>query len=73
MSENYKINISTFNDVQPEIDGTIATTASVYINYLRTVLPGTSLSGFDELSLAGNSTANHLRHIMEGLLDYSSL
>ena len=54
-SETYKINISTFNDGQPEeflalmrnfkitIDGTGTTTASGQINYLYKILCGTSL------------------------------
>ena len=77
-SETYKINISTFDDGQPEeliallrnfriaIDGTNRTTASGHINYLRAMLCGTSLREFDELALAGNSTVNHLKHITEG-------
>ena len=78
--ETYKINISTFNDGQPEellallrncniaIDGTGTTTASGRINYLSTMLRGTNLREFDELALSGNLTANHLKHIKEGLL-----
>ena len=78
--ETYKINISTFNDGQSEeflallrnfnieTDGAGTTTSSGCINYLRTMLRGTSLRELNKLALAGNSTANHLKHIMEGLL-----
>ena len=77
-----KINISTFPDIQPEeflalminfkttINVTVMNTASGRIYYLRTMLCGTSLRGFYKLSLAGNLTANNLKHIMEGLLEY---
>ena len=80
--ETYKINISTFKDDQPEellallrnckiaIDGTGTATASDRINYLRTMLRGTNLREFYKLELSGNLTANHLKHITEGLIYY---
>ena len=80
--ETYKINISTFDNGQPEeflallrnfkieIYGTVMDTAAVRINYQRTMLHGTSLREFNGLALAGNSTANHLNHTTEGLIDY---
>ena len=64
--ETYKINISTFDNSQPEellallrkfkieIDGTVTATVSGCINYLQTMLHGTSLREFDRLALAGN-------------------
>ena len=80
--ETYKINIYTFKDDQPEellallrnckiaIDGTGTAAASYRINYLRTMLSGTNLREFDELALSGYLTANHLKHITEGLIYY---
>ena len=73
--------MSTFDDGQPEksltllrnfktaVDGTGMTTPTGRINYLRTMLRGKILGGFDKLSLQGNTTNNHLNHIVEGLLD----
>ena len=64
MSEAYKINISTFDDGQPEeflsllrnfkiaIDVTGMTTGSGRMNYLRTMICVTSLREFNKLSLA---------------------
>ena len=48
------------------------TTASDRINYLCMMLHETGLREFDKLVLAGNSTANHLKHITEILLEYFS-
>ena len=74
--------MSTFDDSQSEeflaqlrifkiaIDGTGTTTASVWINYLRTMLRETTLREYDELALAGNLTNKHIKHIMEGLLKH---
>ena len=42
------------------------------MNYLRTLLCGSSLREFDELELQGNTTNNHLKLITKGLLDYFS-
>ena len=75
MSETYKLNISTFDDGQPEeflsllrnfkiaIDVTGMTTGSGWINYLSTMICVTSLREFKKKSLAEDSTANHLKHI----------
>ena len=74
--------LSTFNDDQQEellellrnckikIDGTGTATSSGRINDLRTMLLEKKLREFDELALSGNLTANHLKHITEGLLYY---
>lgn len=73
-SETCKINKSTFDYGQPEellvllrnfqieIDGTGTTTASGRINYLHTMIRGTSLRELDKLALVGNSITNHLPH-----------
>ena len=83
--ETYDINISTFNDGQPKkflvllrkfkivIDGTGTTMPTGRINYLRTIISGKSLRVFDKISLQGNRTNNHLKHIMEDLLEYFPL
>ena len=76
------MNMFTFDGVQPEellallrnfkiaIDGIGTTTPTGRINYLCTVTHGKSLSEFDELSLQGDTTKKHLKHITEGLLEY---
>ena len=76
------MNISTFNDVKPEefltlmrnfkivIDGTGRNSPSGWIKYLHTMLRGSSLREYDELSLQLNINNNHLKHITGGLPDY---
>ena len=71
----------TFNNSQPEeflallrnwkitTDGTVTTSPSGMIIYLRTLLCGASLIGYDELALQANMTNNHFRIITEVLLD----
>ena len=73
------MSMSNFDDSQPEelitllrnfritIDGNVMTSPSGWINYLRKMLRGASLTEFDELSPQGNTTNNHIKHIMEGL------
>ena len=63
MSETYNIHMYTFNDSQPEeflpllrnskivTDSTSTTSASGRINYLRTLLCGSSRIEIDELEL----------------------
>ena len=77
----YKVNRYTFEDVQPEefpallrnwkiaTDRTGKTSTSGRINYLRTLLCGASLIGYDELALQANMNNNHFRIITEVLLD----
>ena len=78
-SETYKVNIYTFDDVQLEeflmllrnwkiaTDITGTNSPSVWINDLCTLLCGSSLIEFDELTLQGNTTNNHLNIINKGL------
>ena len=77
----YKVNRYTFEDVQPEelpallrnwkiaTKRTGKTSTSGRINYLRTLLCGSSLIEFYELALQANMNNNHFRIITEGLLD----
>ena len=72
----------TFDDGQPEefldlprnwkitTDGTGTTSHSGWVDYLHTLLRGVSLKEFNELTLQGNTTNNHLKHITEGLIEY---
>ena len=79
--ETYNINISTFEDGQPEeflallnnfrtvIYGTGTMSPSGRINYLRTMLRWEALRELDELASHNNGTTNaYLDHVMEGLL-----
>ena len=85
-SERYNINMSTFEDRQPEeflallknfmitIDGTGMMSASGLFNYLRKMLCVKSLREFDKLSGQNSGTTNfHLKHITEGLIGYFPL
>ena len=77
----YKVIRYTFEDFQPEefpallrnwkiaTDRTGKTSTSGRINYLRTLLCGSSLIEFYELELQANMNNNHFRIITEGLLD----
>ena len=61
-SETYNINMSTFEDIQPEeflvllknfsipIDTTVSTSALEQINYICSILHGEYLRQFDELA-----------------------
>ena len=82
-SETYKVNMNTLDDGQPEeflsllrnfniaTDGTGTTTPYSWINYLRAMLRGQALRGFDKLqSQYVDATDNHLKLIQEGLLEY---
>ena len=82
-SETYNMNISMFNDGQPdeflallnnfkiEIDGTGTTSPSGRITCLRNMLCGQALRDFDELISQNNGlTKNHLKIITEVLLGY---
>ena len=81
--ETYELNISTFENGQPEellklmknfkrvFDGTGTTTAAEKTNYLRNVLREEALREFYELSNQNTGTNNtHLEFIQEGLLGY---
>ena len=50
-------------------DGTGTTSPSGHINYLFTLLSGSSLREFDKLELQRNTTNNHLKLITKGLLE----
>ena len=81
-SEKYNMNMSTFDNGQPEeflvllrnfkiaIDRTSMTMPTGRINYLCTMLREKSLREFDEISLQENTTNNHLKHTTEGLIEY---
>ena len=82
-SEMHNINMTTFDNGQPEefieilnnfrisIDGTGTTSVTWRINYLHMMLNWKSIIYFDELSSHNTDTINyHLKHIMEGLLGF---
>ena len=83
-SETYNMNTYTFDNVQPEelltllrnfkiaIGGTDTTAPTGWINYLHTMICGKSLRKFDELSLKGNNTNNHLNLILSCSIDRKS-
>ena len=83
MSETYNINMSTFEDGQPEEllvllknsiiakNGTGPMSAFVQTNYLRKMLRGGALREFGELSSQNSGTTNsHVKHIVEVLLGF---